>query len=67
MDLEMAFVNPNDIKEVVEGMIAHSWPSFLPSIDIPFPTIDFNDAIKLYGSDKPDTRYRKLVTFILLF
>lgn len=61
VDLEMSFVDENDVKEVVEGMLVHSWPSHLPPLHTPFPSIQFSDAIKLYGSDKPDTRFSKLL------
>ncbi|ESN98102.1 hypothetical protein HELRODRAFT_193089 [Helobdella robusta] len=57
VDIEMSFVDVEDVKNIVEGMLVHSWPGHLKPIHSPFPKMDFHDAIRVYGSDKPDTRF----------
>ena len=57
LDLEMSFTNQDEIKQLVEDALVESWPEELSSISAPFPRISYHDAISLYGTDKPDTRY----------
>lgn len=57
VDLEMSFEDQEGIKSIVEGMIHHSWPSHLKPIPANFPRMDYKDAIRIYGSDKPDIRF----------
>jgi len=58
IDLEMSFVGENDIYAVVEEMMATIFAETL-GIDLPtpFPRIDYDEAMDLYGSDKPDLRF----------
>lgn len=57
IDCEMSFVEQEDILELFEGMIRHLFKS-LKGIDIPeLPRMTWQDAMKYYGSDKPDTRF----------
>lgn len=57
IDCEMSFVEQEDILQMFEGMSHHIFKS-LKGIDLPkFPRISWADAMKYYGSDKPDTRF----------
>lgn len=58
VDLEMSFVEREDIFAVVEGYVTRLMKSVL-GVDVktPLPRMTYNDAINNYGSDKPDTRY----------
>lgn len=58
IDVEMSFVDEDDIIEVVEGMLKHVWRVVLnKDIKLPFPRIKYSDAISRYGLDKPDARF----------
>ena len=59
LDLEMSFVNEEDVFAVLEHAIATSWENagFLGQIARPFPRITWHDAMSRYGSDKPDIRF----------
>ncbi|MCQ2204410.1 MAG: aspartate--tRNA ligase [Bacteroidales bacterium] len=57
IDSEMPFVEQEDILQMFEGMSRHLFKSIL-DIDIPaLPRMTWADAMKYYGSDKPDTRF----------
>lgn len=58
IDCEMSFVEQEDILQTFEGMTQHLFRE-LRGIEIPtpFPRMSFADAMRLYGSDKPDTRF----------
>lgn len=57
IDCEMSFVEQEDILQTFEGMTKHLFRS-IKNIDLePFPRMSFADAMKYYGSDKPDTRF----------
>ncbi|HNZ98122.1 aspartate--tRNA ligase [Ruminococcus sp.] len=58
VDLEMSFVDAEDIQECVEGYIQRLFKEVL-GVDIPtpLPRLTFADAMNRYGSDKPDTRF----------
>lgn len=57
IDCEMSFVEREDILRTFEGMIRNLFKT-VKGIDIPeLPRITYADAIKYYGSDKPDTRF----------
>ena len=57
IDCEMSFVEQDDVLNIFEGLTKHLFKT-LKGIDIPdFPRISYADAMKLYGSDKPDTRF----------
>ncbi|MEW5702205.1 MAG: aspartate--tRNA ligase [Candidatus Zixiibacteriota bacterium] len=58
IDMEMAFVTPEDIWAVVEGMMAHVFDDVLGlKIKTPFLRLTYREAMDTYGSDKPDLRY----------
>ena len=57
IDCEMSFVEQEDVLQVFEGMSRHLFKQ-LKGIDIPaLHRMTWADAIKYYGSDKPDTRF----------
>ena len=58
IDLEMSFVDMEDILELGEGFIKYVFKKTL-DIDIPtpFPRYTYNEVMARYGSDKPDTRF----------
>ena len=57
IDCEMSFVDQEDVLSTFEGLTKHLFKS-IKGIDIPdFPRISYADAMKLYGSDKPDIRF----------
>ncbi|MBR5188584.1 MAG: aspartate--tRNA ligase, partial [Clostridia bacterium] len=56
IDLEMSFVDENDIMEMNEGFIARLFKEILNvDIQLPLPRLTFKEAMERYGSDKPDT------------
>ena len=57
IDCEMSFVEQEDILQMFEGMSRHLFKTIL-DIDLPpLPRMTWADAMKYYGSDKPDTRF----------
>ncbi|PXV64047.1 aspartyl-tRNA synthetase [Dysgonomonas alginatilytica] len=57
IDCEMSFVEQEDVLQMFEGLTKHLF-KVVKGIDIPdFPRITYADAMKYYGSDKPDTRF----------
>ena len=64
IDCEMSFVDQDDILNTFEGLTKHLFKT-LKDIEIPdFPRISYADAMRLYGSDKPDTRFDMIFTEI---
>jgi aspartyl-tRNA synthetase len=57
LDVEMAFVEVEDVLEVNERLLAHVLGAAGIGIDLPLPRIPYDEAIARYGTDKPDLRY----------
>jgi len=58
LDLEMSFVEMDNIFHVIEGLIADIFKRCIGvSIPLPLPRLDYADVMLKYGSDKPDLRY----------
>lgn len=59
LDMEMSFVERDDVLEVVEGLITELVPAVVPhkKMITPFPRLCYADAMGRYGSDKPDLRF----------
>ncbi|MGM5481030.1 MAG: aspartate--tRNA ligase [Nanobdellota archaeon] len=63
IDLEMSFVEEEDIYSLMEGMMKHVWKNVLDvDIKTPFPRMTYNEAMLTYGSDKPDLRFDLPIT-----
>ncbi len=58
IDCEMSFVEQEDVLNMFEGLVKHIF-KYVKDIDFaePFPRMTWADAMRLYGSDKPDTRF----------
>jgi aspartyl-tRNA synthetase len=56
IDLEMSYPQPERVWEVVEGFLTAAFAAAGFAIKTPFPRMDYDDAIRLYGIDKPDLR-----------
>ena len=57
IDCEMAFVEQEDILNTFEGLIRHLFKA-VKNVDIPeVPRMLYSEAMRLYGSDKPDIRF----------
>ncbi|MDE5835656.1 MAG: aspartate--tRNA ligase, partial [Paramuribaculum sp.] len=58
IDCEISFVEQEDVLNMFEGLVKHIF-KYVKDIDFtePFPRMTWADAMKLYGSDKPDTRF----------
>ena len=63
IDVEMSFVDVDDILEMAEGFIARLMREIQNvEIPMPLPRLPFADAMSRYGSDKPDTRFGMEIT-----
>jgi aspartyl-tRNA synthetase len=56
IDLEMSYPQPERVWEVVEGFLAAAFKAAGYPIETPFPRMDYDEAIRQYGIDKPDLR-----------
>src|SRR5882672_3162022 len=62
IDCEMAFITQEDILSTFEGLVRHLFKN-VKGIDMPsVPHMSYADAMKYYGSDKPDTRFEMKFT-----
>ena len=58
LDMELSFVNEEDIMKINEGLIAYIFKKVKGiELKLPFMKMKYDDAIKNYGSDKPDLRF----------
>ncbi len=57
IDLEMSFVDEQDIARVAEGMMQAIFAHIGEEVSGPFPEMEFSDVMLKYGIDKPDLRY----------
>jgi aspartyl-tRNA synthetase len=56
IDLEMSYPQAERVWEVVEGFLTAAFSAAGSEIKTPFPRMDYDEAIRLYGIDKPDLR-----------
>ena len=58
IDLEMSFIEREDIYNLIEGLLKRVWKIAL-NVDVPtpFPRLSYQEALDRYGIDKPDTRF----------
>ncbi len=58
IDLEMSFVEREEVMELSERLMAHIFEKVLKEkVSLPFPRLTFEEALEKYGVDKPDTRF----------
>lgn len=58
IDCEMSFVEQEDVLSIFEGMTQYLFKELLNlDVPMPFPRMSWHEAMKRYGSDKPDTRF----------
>ncbi len=58
IDMEMSFADVDDILAIGEGLIKRLMKEIMDTdLPTPLPRLKYNDAMSLYGSDKPDTRF----------
>ncbi|MBQ3133996.1 MAG: aspartate--tRNA ligase [Clostridia bacterium] len=58
IDLEMSFVDVEDVLDVGERFMARIFSEALGrEVKLPLPRLTYNEAMRRYGSDKPDTRF----------
>ncbi len=58
MDMEMSFVDENDIIQVIEGLIASIFEKVIGrKVTVPFPRLSYKEAMTSYGCDAPDLRF----------
>lgn len=58
IDVEMSFVEEEDIYTLVEGMLSLIWREIKGiEVPVPFPRMTYADAVSTYGTDRPDTRF----------
>jgi len=57
LDLEMSFVDQDDVIELTEAVLSAMWQLVGYEIPLPIPRITYADAMDRYGSDKPDLRF----------
>ncbi len=70
LDLEMSFVEQEDIMEVNERMVIETVQKLFPEKkiqQIPFPRLDYKDVMQKYGTDRPDIREDKNDPNLLAF
>ena len=62
VDLETSFLSEQEIQDITEGLIARVMKETKDiEVALPFPRMKYDDAMALYGSDKPDTRFDMLL------
>ncbi len=58
IDLEMAFVEQEDVLQMTEGMLARIWKEVKGvDLDLPLPRMTYKESMNRFGTDKPDTRF----------
>ena len=62
VDLETSFLSDQEIQDITEGLIARVMKETKGiDVSLPFPRMKYDDAMALYGVDKPDTRFKMLL------
>jgi aspartyl-tRNA synthetase len=58
VDMEMAFVNEEQVFQITEGLLQHLFEKILGhTLAVPFPRLSYDEALARYGTDKPDMRF----------
>jgi len=62
VDIEASFITEEDIYGLIEGMMQDLFGQVLDvKVDTPFPRMTYDEAMSLYGSDKPDLRFEMTI------
>ena len=65
IDMELSFVDVEDILEINEGLMKRIWKDVLGvELETPFERMSYREAMERFGSDKPDIRYGMEITNI---
>jgi aspartyl-tRNA synthetase len=57
IDIEMSFVEPPEVFKIIEGLLAEVCKPRGVEAHVPFPRMTYAEAMRRFGSDKPDTRF----------
>ncbi len=57
IDIEMSFIRPDDLFKTLEPMFVDLAKLIEVKVEIPFPRLSYTEAMRRYGTDKPDTRF----------
>jgi aspartyl-tRNA synthetase len=58
LDVEMSFVGEEDVQDLIEDLLATVWRETIDvEVPTPFPRLSYVEAMRRYGTDKPDLRY----------
>jgi aspartyl-tRNA synthetase len=57
IDIEMSFIRPDDLFKTLEPMFVEMTKLIDVKVELPFPRMTYAEAMRRYGSDKPDTRF----------
>ena len=68
LDMEMAFVTQEDVMSTIESAVKTLWKEAkgMDLFNEDFPKLTYDDAMKYYGSDKPDLRFDGKIAFSLV-
>lgn len=62
IDIEASYVNEDDVMSIGEGLISHVFKEVKGiDIELPLKRMTYNEAMKLYGCDKPDLRFDMVI------
>lgn len=64
IDLEMSFVDRDDVMQIMTGFVRHLWEQVLGIEVGEIPTMTYHEAMERYGSDRPDLRFGLEITDI---
>ena len=57
VDIEMSFVDKNDVMNCIESLLKHAWPFAEKKLSLPFRRMTYDECMHGYGTDKPDLRF----------
>lgn len=57
LDIELSFPDRDGVMKLIEEMLVYCWPEEAGPISVPFSQLTYRQAMELYGTDKPDTRF----------
>jgi aspartyl-tRNA synthetase len=57
IDIEMSYIRPDDLFKVIEPLMAELARLIEVKVELPFPRLSYGEAMRRYGTDKPDTRF----------